>query len=132
MRCSLSGIGTRISCTKCLVFINIIAVLYVLGEWWGEHKACKKDKTRFRRMADTALNWKLDEKNTSFYSYMDLDILMYMTIRNLERENNEKWLTVSSALRSATDSARDYKGDDKEDKIAETFYRMILFSSFLK
>jgi len=57
--------------------------------------------------------------NSKWYSfqYTDLDLLMYMTVRNLEREQNKMWETCRFALRSAKASSINKKmmhGDDME------------------
>ena len=86
-------------------------------EWFKEHDACTKAKSDFRDMCALSLELKAlisnnNQSSTSgtsskWYSfqYTDLDLLMYMTVRNLERENNKMWETCRFALRSAKASS---------------------------
>ena len=52
------------------------------------------------------------------FQYTDLDLLMYMTVRNLERENSKLWETCRFALRSARASqmAKQRYGESVSDE----------------
>lgn len=127
VKCTLEGIPIRLICIQFLVLINLFAIIYALVEWFKEHDACTKAKSDFRDMCALSLELKAlatessttTASNSKWYSfqYTDLDLLMYMTVRNLERENNKMWETCRFALRSAKASSINKKmvtGDDME------------------
>ena len=63
------------------------------------------------------------------FKYTDLDLLMYMTVRNLERENNKMWETCRFALRSAKAQIVSESGDEEKagltklEKVSNDYYR---------
>jgi len=122
VKCGLDGVAIRIFLVKILVLANILAIGAVAYQWVAERADCQKTRDDFRTITELAFpdhvvkNLKQTVHNTS-----DFDLLLFLTMRNLERENNKLYSTCSFALRSARASTGG-SGLNKDENISTEFF----------
>jgi len=123
VRCGLNGVAIRIFLVKILIICNILAIIFAGYCWFMERSNCKNTRRNFRIMTELAFPSHITKiLSDNVHGNSDLDLLLFLTMRNLERENNKLFNTVSFALRSAEASCAGGFSFEKENQMSEYFY----------
>ena len=126
-RCGLDGVGVRIFLIKLLLAANAVGLLFCLSLMYTENSSCKSCRNDFRMMTESAFisdNQKsmvISSLSSKYISQTDFDLLLFMTMNNLENENNKMFQICKFALRSARASCA-FGANATEEGISEAYF----------
>ena len=102
------------------VGLNAVAILYAIFSWSTERADCREARRKFALMTKMAFTNELYEIiRPANRGMTDMDYLQFLTMRNLDREDNKLFGTCSFALRSAQASLND---PTDEEELSEKFF----------
>jgi len=108
VRCGLEGVAVRIFLVKMLMLGNVIAVAAAGKQWLAERSECEETRKDFSIMTEGAVPGRVTRSlRTSVVRHSDFDLLLFLTMRNLNREENKLYQTCAFALRSAKATTND-------------------------